>query len=168
MQRFFTSLISLPDLSASCRRARFSSSAVMANQRFLGMLGAWLMAIMQLVLHGLPMTRIFARSPACSSMALPCPTKIPPLTRRRSLRSIPAFLGAAPTSRIQSVSLNATPASEVVVIFWRSGKAQSSNSILTPSSAGSAGSNSKSCNSTLVSGPKTDPDAILNKRAYPI
>ncbi len=53
-----TAVTATPALRASCVWARFWSSRVMANQRSSGTSGAWARAIRQLVLQGLPTTRM--------------------------------------------------------------------------------------------------------------
>ena len=63
---------------------------------------------MQLVLHGLPTTTTRASAEATSSIALPCSTKILPLSFSRSARSMPGPRGLEPTSMHQSASLKAT------------------------------------------------------------
>ena len=73
---------------------------------------------------------------------------------------MPSLRGIAPTSNATSASPNATSASSVQTIESRSGKAESSSSIFTPSSAPSAGVISSNCNAILVSGPSIEPDAI--------
>ena len=92
-------------------------------------------AIMQLVLHGLPTTTTRASAEATSSMALPCSTKILPLSFSRSARSMPGPRGLEPTRMHQSASANASRGSPESTMPRRSGKAQSSSSIATPSSA---------------------------------
>ena len=66
------------------------------------------MAMSALVLAGLPTTRILTSFFALLLSAAPCGLKIPPLALSRSLRSIPALRGIAPTSRATSTSPNAT------------------------------------------------------------
>ncbi len=58
--------------AASWERPRFSSSMVMANHRSGGISGALAAAIRQLVLHGLPTTRMRTSVAALRAMALPC------------------------------------------------------------------------------------------------
>ena len=77
---------------------------------------------------------------------------------------MPCLRGIAPTSRATSTSPNAVSASSVHTISVSSGNAQSSSSILTPSSAPSAGVISSSCRATGVSGPSIDPEAMRNSR----
>jgi hypothetical protein len=62
------------------------------------MFGALFMAMRQLVLAGLPTTRIFTPSAALSESALPCTVKMAPLASSRSLRSMPLERGREPTS----------------------------------------------------------------------
>ena len=142
-----------PALRASWVRPRFSSSMVMANQRSSGMSGALAAAIRQFVLHGLPTTSTRTSVAALRAMARPWPVKMPPLMLSRSLRSMPALRGTAPTRSAQFTPANASLASAVRTMSLSSGKAQSSSSMATPSSAGSAASSSSSCRSTCVSGP---------------
>ena len=71
MASFFTSLTGTPAFVASWVLARFSSSFVMANQRSAGISGAFDMAIRQLVLQGLPTTRIRTSEAALRAMAWP-------------------------------------------------------------------------------------------------
>ena len=92
-----------PALWASWLLARFSSSRVMANHRSSGTSGALALAIRQLVLQGLPTTSTRTSEAALAAMALPCGPKIPPLTVRRSPRSMPALRGTDPTSRAHEV-----------------------------------------------------------------
>jgi hypothetical protein len=100
---------------------------------------ALLIAMSALVLAGLPTTSTFTSRRAERDSASPWGLKIPPLADNRSERSIPALRGIAPTSRATSASPNAVSASSVHTTSWSSGKAQSSSSIRTPSSAPSAG-----------------------------
>ncbi len=97
----------------------------------------------QLVLHGLPTTSTRTSEAALAAMARPCGPKMPPLTVRRSPRSIPAFLGIDPTSRAQEVPSKAVARSVVVTISLTRGNEQSSISITTPSSAFIPGSISR-------------------------
>src|SRR5690606_30701731 len=94
--------------------------------------------------------------------------KILPLSGSRSLRSMPGPRGFEPTSKHASVSLNATRGSSEHVTSVSSGNAQSSRSILTPSSAPSTGVTSRSCRATFWLGPKMPPLAIIGRREYPI
>jgi len=94
----------------------------------------------QLVLHGLPMTRTRTLLAALSWIALPWGAKIPPLMDSRSPRSIPAFRGTDPTSSAHEVSSKAFSVLLVRMMSDRSGNAQSSSSMATPSSAFIAGS----------------------------
>ena len=73
----------------------------MANQRSRGTPGALFMAMRQLVLQGLPTTRMRTSWAAFFWMAWPWPMKILPLMPRRSLRSMPALRGTLPTSSAQ-------------------------------------------------------------------
>jgi hypothetical protein len=77
---------------------------------------------------------------------------------------MPALRGIAPTNNATSASPNATLASSVHTTPASSGKAQSSSSIFTPSSAFSAGVISSSCRMIGVSGPSIEPDAMRNRR----
>ena len=121
-------------------------------------------AISALVFAGLPTTRTLTSRLALRDSASPCGLKMPPFADSRSARSMPALRGIAPTSRATSASPNATSASSVQTISVSSGKAQSSSSIFTPSSAPSAGVISSSCRATGVSGPSIDPEAMRNSR----
>ena len=132
--------------------------------RFGSRSGAFCWAISALVFAGLPTTRILTSFLALADSAWPCGLKIPPLALSRSLRSMPALRGIAPTSRATSASPNATLASSVQTISVSSGKAQSSSSIFTPLSAPSAGVISSSCRAMGVSGPSIDPEAMRNRR----
>ncbi len=108
-----TSVRATPAFCASWACARFWSSRVIAVKRSGPRRLAWAAAIMQLVLHGLPTTTTRASSEATSSMALPWPTKILPLSFSRSARSMPGPRGLEPTRMHQSASLNATFGSPV-------------------------------------------------------
>jgi len=101
-------------------------------------------------------------------IAWPCGPKMPPLAASRSPRSMPALRGMAPTSSATSASPKATSASSVRTISLSSGKAQSSSSIATPSSAPRAGVISNMFNATGWSGPSMAPDAIRKSNEYPI
>ncbi len=79
---------------------------------------------------------------ALRANALPCAEKMPPLMVSRSLRSIPALRGTAPTRSAQLTPAKASSALEVRTILPRSGKAQSWSSMATPSRAGRAASSS--------------------------
>ena len=78
---------------------------------------------------------------------------------------MPSRRGTAPTSSAQLTPEKASSADEVRTTLRISGKAQSSSSIATPSSAGNAASSSSSCRSTVVSGPNIWPDAMRNSSA---
>ena len=125
---------------------------------------AWVMAIQQFVLQGLPTTSTRMSSAAFFSIAWPWPMKIFPLMPSRSERSIPFLRGTLPTRSAQLAPLKPSSRSQVVTIPSSSGNAQSSSSILTPSSAFIPGSISMRLNSTGWSGPNTAPLAILNRR----
>ncbi|MOA21159.1 hypothetical protein D3C78_1416390 [compost metagenome] len=84
------------------------------------------------MLAGLPTTRTLTLRLATSFRALPCAVKIWALTDSRSLRSMPGPRGRAPTSRATSASLKAVRGSLWAVTSCSSGKAQSSNSMMTP------------------------------------
>ena len=71
----------------------------MAVKRPLSMFGALFMAMSELVLAGLPTTRMRASGAALSLSALPCTVKMAPFASRRSLRSMPFERGREPTSR---------------------------------------------------------------------
>ena len=154
-----------PVLAASCASARLWSSRVMAVKLRGSRSGAFLCAIRQLVLAGLPTTSTFASRDAWSFSALPCTEKMAALASSRSLRSIPAVRGRDPTSSARSVSANATLGSSVATTPFSSGKAQSSSSMMTPFSAFMAGGISSNCRITGRSAPNIAPDAILNTSA---
>ena len=94
-----TSVTGTPSLAASSDTARLWSRRVMAVKRLGSRSGAFDWAMSALVLAGLPTTSTLTSRLAASLSALPCGRKIPPLADSRSLRSIPAFRGMAPTSR---------------------------------------------------------------------
>ena len=129
-----------PAFCASCALARFSSRRIMANQRSRGMAGALLMAMRQLVLQGLPTTRMRTSDAAFFSIARPWPTKILPLMPSNSLRSIPAFRGTLPTSRAQEIPSKPRSRSLVVSMPSSKGKAPSCSSMATPCKAAMPGS----------------------------
>ena len=143
-----TSFTCTPAFCASCAFARFSSRRVIANQRLEGMPVAWVMAIQQFVLQGLPTMRTLTSSAAFFSIALPWPTNILPLIPSKSERSIPFLRGTLPTSRAQFAPLKPSSKSHVVTMLLSSGNAQSSNSIFTPCNAFIPGSISMRFNST--------------------
>ena len=93
------------------------------------------MAIRQFVLHGLPTTRTRASAAALFWIACPCPVKIFPLMPRRSPRSIPALRGTLPTSKDQLAPEKPSLISHVGRMSLSKGKAPSSSSMTTPSSA---------------------------------
>ena len=90
---------------------------------------------------------------------------MPPLALSRSLRSMPALRGIAPTSSATSASPNATLASSVQTTSASSGNAQSSSSIFTPSSAPSAGVISSSCRIDRRVGPEHRPGGDAEQQA---
>ena len=104
MTQRVTSFTGAAALSASCIRARFWSSRVIAVKRSEGTPLALDSAIRQLVLQGLPTTTTRTSREAFAAMALPSSTKIGPFSRIRSLRSMPGPRGFEPTSRTQSAS----------------------------------------------------------------
>ena len=122
----------------------------------------------QLVLHGLPTTRMRTSLAALSLIALPCGPKMPPLTDSRSPRSIPALRGTDPTSSAHDTPSNASSALDVRTMSCSSGNAQSSSSMATPSSDFIAGSISSMCSTIGWSGPSSWPDAMRKTIAYPI
>ena len=150
---------------ASWLLARFSSRRVMAKKRSFGTPSALAMAMRQFVLQGLPTTSVRTSLAAFLAIALPCPVKILPLMPSRSPRSIPALRGTDPTSSAQLVPLKPSLRSEVPTISLRRGKAQSSSSIITPSSAAMPGSISMRRRLTGWSGPNTPPEAMRKRRA---
>src|ERR1700741_819900 len=133
-------------------------------------LGAFFIAIRQLVFAGLPTTSTLTSRRATLSSALPCGAKILPFASSRSLRSMPGRRGRAPTSSATSTSLKATIGSEAATMPWSRGKAQSSSSIITPLSAFCAFSSgiSSICSTTGWSLPSISPLAMRNKSEYPI
>ena len=137
----------------------------MANHRSRGTSGAAWDAMRQFVLQGLPTTRTRTSSAALAAIDRPWAAKIPALMPSRSLRSMPALRGTAPTSSAQFAPRNASSAFEVVTTPRRSGKAQSSSSMATPSSDGSAASSSRRRSSTLVWGPNIWPEAMRKTSA---
>src|SRR5207302_6558760 len=78
--RLVTSATPTPALWASWLLARFSSRRVIANQRSSGISGALVRAIRQLVLQGLPTTRIRTSDAARAAIARPWGPKMPPFT----------------------------------------------------------------------------------------
>ena len=163
MARFVTSVTSTPAFFASCVFARFSSRRVIANQRSAGTSFALFIAIRQFVLHGFPTTRMRTSFAAFAWMALPWPMKILPLMPSRSLRSMPCLRGTLPTSIARFTPRKPSLRSAVATMPLSSGNAQSSNSITTPPSAGSAGSISMRCKMTGWCGPKIAPDAMRGR-----
>jgi hypothetical protein len=113
---------------------------------------------------GLPTTRTLRSSDAWSFSARPCTVKIAPLASRRSWRSIPALRGREPTSRATSAPSKAVPGSSLSTMSVSSGKAQSSSSMATPSSAPMAGGISSICRMIGWSGPSRSPLAIRKTR----
>jgi len=105
-------------------------------------------AINALVLAGLPTTSTRTSDAACSAMARPCSTNIFPLMPSRSFRSIPALRGTLPTSSAQLTPRNPSSRSAVAITFRSSGKAQSCNSITTPSRGLRAGGISIRCSAS--------------------
>mmetsp|Transcript_11211 Transcript_11211/g.27414 ORF Transcript_11211/g.27414 Transcript_11211/m.27414 type:complete len:335 (-) Transcript_11211:355-1359(-) len=118
---FCTSRTLHPAFSASCPRARWWSSRVIAVKFVLGTFGAkWLMTS-ALVLAGLPTTRTLIFGLAFFSTASPMVLKMPMFFSINSLRSIPCFLGNAPSSTAQSAPENALPTSEVATTPYTRG-----------------------------------------------
>jgi hypothetical protein len=130
-----TSVVCAPALAASWAMARLWSRRVMAVNRPGSRSLALLWAIRQFVLAGLPTTRTFTSRLAAAESASPWGLKMPPLALRRSERSMPSLRGMAPTSSATSASPKAVSASSVLTMPASSGKAQSSSSMATPSSA---------------------------------
>ena len=164
MATLVTSATGTPALAESWALARFSSSRVMANQRSAGTSGALERAMRQLVLQGLPTTRTRTSEAAFSAMARPCGLKMPPLTLRRSPRSMPALRGTEPTSSAHDVESNAVFRSDVGTMSCTRGKAQSSISMTTPSSTRMAGSISSRRSTIGWSAPRSWPEAMRNSR----
>ena len=135
----------------------------MANQRSAGTSGALERAMRQLVLQGLPTTRMRTSEAAFSAMARPCGLKMPPLTLSRSPRSMPALRGMEPTRSAQDVPSKAVLRSEVATMSCSSGKAQSSSSMTTPSSTFMAGSISSRRSTIGWSWPSSWPEAMRNR-----
>ncbi len=94
---FVTSVTGTPSFWASWLTARLWSSRVMAVNCPGSRSGALRWAISALVLAGLPTTRTLTSRFALELRALPCGRKMPPLADSRSLRSMPALRGMAPT-----------------------------------------------------------------------
>ena len=159
------SLTCVPVLAASCESARLWSRRVIAVKLCGLSDGAFFIAISALVLAGLPTTSTRTSREATASSALPCAEKICALASSRSLRSMPGPRGRAPTSSAAWQSLNATRASSVAVTLASVGNAQSSSSITTPCSVGSAGVISSRCRWTGWSGPNRAPEATRKARA---
>ena len=136
----------------------------MANHRSAGTSGALERAIRQLVLQGLPTTSTRTSEAALAAMARPWGPKIPPLTVSRSPRSMPALRGIEPTSSAHEVPSNAVSRSVVETMSLTRGKAQSSISMTTPSSAFIPGSISRRRSTTGWSGPSIWPEAMRNRR----
>ena len=117
----------------------------------------------QFVLQGLPTTRTRTSLAAFAAIAWPWGLKMPPLTLSRSPRSMPALRGIEPTSSAQLASVEGGRRGRSVASMpASSGKAQSSSSMTTPSSAFIAGSISSRRSTTGVSGPSSWPDAMRN------
>jgi len=102
-------------------------------------------------------------SPVARSLGLERPARWP-----RRLGLVARMRGIAPTRSATSASPNATFASSVQMTSVRSGNAQSSSSIRTPSSDFSAGVISSSWRTIGVSGPSIEPEAMRNNKLYPI
>ncbi len=166
MARLVTAVTSTLAFWASCVLARFSSSAVMAKKRFAGTPGALFMAMSELVLHGFPTTSTRTSLAAFLAIALPWPVKILPLMPSKSLRSMPALRGTAPTSSAQFTPLNAASRLDVATMPLSSGNAQSSSSMQTPFKAAMAFSSgiSRRWRMTGCSGPNAAPEAMRNRR----
>src|SRR5258708_4228721 len=122
----------LPSFCAICPTARLWSRRIIAVNCVGFRLGAFFIAMRQLVLAGLPTTSTLTLRPATASSALPCGAKILPFASSRSLRSMPGPRGRAPTSSAISTSLNATIGSAVGTMPCKRGKAPSTSSIITP------------------------------------
>ena len=160
-----TSVIGTPAFWASWVRARFWSRRVIAVKRSGPSRDAWAAAIMQFVLQGLPTTTTRASSEATSSMAVPCSTKILPLSVSSSARSMPGPRGLLPMRMHQSASAKASRGSSVSTMSARSGNAQSSSSMATPRRAfwGPSAGISSSCRTTGWSAPNASPAAIRGR-----
>ena len=163
-----TSDAGTPTCSAICPTARFWSNLVIAVNCLLGILGAFAHAISALVLHGFPTVITFTLGDAEASIAFPCPTKIGPLAATRSALSMSLVLGREPTRKIASAPLKATSGSSVPIISCTSGKAESLNSIITPSRRCMPGGISSNCKIKGCLSPKQSPLAILHNNAYPM
>ena len=159
-----TSLTLVPSFWATWVRARLWSRRIMAVKRSSGTSGALFMAIRQFVLAGLPITRTRRSSAAWSFRERPWPVKMAPLASSRSWRSMPLDRGREPTRRATFAPLKAVPGSSLNSRPARSGKAQSSSSIATPSRAPMAGGISRSWRTTGWSGPSMAPLAIRKTR----
>ena len=113
---------------------------------------------------GVPVTSTLTSSAATLFNARPWAVKMAPLALSRSPRSMPAVRGRAPTSIARLTPSNTLVGSSPISTLARFGKAQSSSSITTPSSAFSAGVISSSRSSTCRSGPSSAPLAMRNSR----
>ena len=98
-----------------------------------------------------------------AAIAFPCGPKMPALTFKRSLRSMPCLRGTAPTRRHHDAPSKAFSAFEVRMMSCSSGKAQSSSSIATPSSAFMAGSISSRRRMIGCWSPSKSPAAIRKR-----
>ena len=124
----------------------------------------------ELVLQGLPTTSTRTSLAAFLAMAWPWPVKIFPLMPSKSLRSMPALRGTAPTSNAQFTPRKPSSRLDVGTMPLSNGKAQSSSSITTPPRAAIAFSSgiSMRCKMTGCSGPNIAPEAMRNRSEYPI
>ncbi len=95
---FLMAVTGLPVFSASWEMARLWSRRTMAWNCSGFSLGALARAMRALVFAGLPTTSTFTVRLATSLRASPWGLKMPPFAERRSLRSMPALRGRAPTS----------------------------------------------------------------------
>ncbi len=157
MATLVTEVTGTPAFWASWAAARFWSRRVRALKRSRGTSPALFMAMRALVLAGLPTTSTRTSLAATSLIACPWPTKMGPLTLIRSPRSMPFDRGREPMSSAQLTPSKATRGSSLMTTLSSRGKAQSSSSMTTPSSAPNAWGISSRCRDTRVSGPNTSP-----------
>ena len=164
MVMLVTSVTAAPVRCANWLTARLWSRRVIAVKLPRGMRFAFWLAMYALVLQGLPTTSTRASAEATSSIAVPWPMKIRPLSFSRSLRSMPGPRGLLPTRKTASASAKAVRSSSVEMTSGRSGYAQSRSSISTPLRPCRAIGSSRSCRITGVSFPKTSPLAMGKMR----
>ena len=126
------SLTPQPIFSANSPLALFWSSLVRQLTFFLSNLERQELTSIALVLAGLATTQILQSSFAFKSRIFPWARKIFPLIWRRSLRSMPSFLGNPPIITHRSILSKASSGLSVVISSVTKGKAQSWISRATP------------------------------------